>query len=69
MRKVDLMFEGVKAEALGLVVLALKANSDYTEDFDGAQQQIKKAIVNMGIEASSSRATFDRCRRNRAQRE
>jgi hypothetical protein len=56
MRKVDLMFEGVKAEALGPVVLALKANSDYTEDFDGAQQQIKKAIVNMGIEARQAAA-------------
>jgi hypothetical protein len=64
MRKVDLMFEGVKAEALGPVVLALQANSDYTEDFDAAQQQIKKAIVNMGIEAA-----FDLCRRNRTQRE
>jgi hypothetical protein len=56
MRKVDLMFEGVKAEALGPVVLALKANSNYTEDFDGAQQQIKKAIVNMGIEARQAAA-------------
>jgi hypothetical protein len=56
MRKVDLMFDEVKAEALGPVVLALKANSDYTEDFDGAQQQIKKAIVNMGIEARQTAA-------------
>jgi hypothetical protein len=56
MRKVDLMFQGVKAEALGPVVLALKANSDYTKDFDGAQQQIKKAIVNMGIEARQAAA-------------
>jgi hypothetical protein len=51
MRKVDLMFEGVKADALGPVILALKANGDYANNFDAAQQQIKKAIVNMGIEA------------------
>jgi hypothetical protein len=47
MRKVDLMFEGVKAEALSPVILALKANGDYANDFDGAQQQIKKATNQM----------------------
>jgi hypothetical protein len=56
MRKVDLMFEGVKAEALGPVVLALKANGNYAEDFDAAQKQIKKAIVNMGIKACQAAA-------------
>jgi membrane protein involved in colicin uptake len=56
MRKVDLMFEGVKAEALGPVILALKANGDYTNDFDKAQHQIKKAINQMGIEARQAAA-------------
>jgi hypothetical protein len=56
MRKVDKMFEGVKAEALGPVILALKANGDYANDFDKAQQQIKKTINQMGIEARQAAA-------------
>jgi hypothetical protein len=56
MRKVDLMFEGVKAEALGPVILALKVNGTYANNFDAAQQQIKKAINQMGIEARQAAA-------------
>jgi hypothetical protein len=56
MRKVNLMFEGVKAEALGPVILALKANSNYANDFDKAHQQIKKAINQMGIQARQAAA-------------
>jgi hypothetical protein len=37
-RKVDLMLANVMAEALGPVILAIKANGAYANDFDAAQQ-------------------------------
>jgi hypothetical protein len=50
-RKVYLMLKGVKAEALDPTIRAIKANRAFQTDFDLAQQHIKSAIVDMGIEA------------------